>query len=909
MESPKKASVKHIEFQLQREKALTRDLDARCKAFQAQIAQLEQDKAELRREKLSFAEDAKKLPKLDERAHALIKDIEGRDAIINQLRASLAEAKIEIDAIRHNANTSIASWKVAEAQWISEQSALNDYINEQEAKIANLQSVLNQKQAKLEEAVGNLKQEYERAEKINKIREQLDKELLGINERLECLQNRNFELDQNIYQLNLERDQMKESLDYKDTEIKTLEARIAKHLSTEEKLEQMINSLNDRINSARMINLEGKSENEKLLCDIADARKENQRLVMQMDALKRDLELGSQSQAMLQRTLDDLREKYQAEREDLKERNLEVRKHELTISQLTVEIKKSENQCAEWSFRSLSMETELRKLKEEARRLKDSAESYLEENIDLKEHIQALKVKLDRKDEEVVLTCSQLEDRIESLTSDLKNMEKQVMERQEIINDLTNELGRTNEKNAVYHNKILEESEAVTRLRNDFVSQFNEVQSRARDVFLLKCMCEKQEQAMIFLSDIINILCTERSSLLSLQLFYQCELRSRQKEINELVKTIASCEDIHSELQVRVVAQSTELQALQEKLVEQNDLCLEYAEEMTKLKAQATTTHSLADQKQKIIEKLNAEIFRLEKEKQAHGDRWALELDQEKHLIAALLYHEKKNIAVFDEKLCSFDECIMVKVECYEQAIIASLENAQRNLREEGEAKQKALLRCKEMAALIEEIKGSNNKDLIAATEKQNTLHHRIETLENQLQVAKNETKHTEFHLNALLLRFESEQKAASAFKKESHKALKSERVQLEKVEKENQKLRDALEYEIKRKCEYKEALEELKRLREEGEGYRRKEKDIATEAIKAANEEARYWVECFDKLKTMVETSRQTGTRIPSVDPDTCSRLESVKSRISEALQPQNVNQSIPQDVKYKRQRIDFCE
>ncbi|CCW69014.1 unnamed protein product [Phytomonas sp. Hart1] len=909
MESPKKASVKHIEFHLHREKALTRDLDARCKAFQAQISQLEQDKAELRREKLSLAEDAKKISKLDERVHALLKEIEAKDGIINQMRTAVAEAKSETDTIRYNANTSIASWKVAEEQWISEQSTLNDCINEQKTQIETLQNILNKKHDKLEEIVGNLKKEAERVERINLIRDRLEKELQGLNERLESLQNRNLELGQSIYKLNLDRDQMRETLDYKDTEVKTLEACIAKHLSTEEKLEQMINSLNDRINSARMINLEGKSEKEKLLCDIVDARKENQRLIMQIETLKRDLELSSQTQTMLQKSLDDFRKKYQTEREDLKERQLEVRKHELTISQLTLDLKKSENQCAEWSFRCTSMEKELQQLKEGTRKLKDSAVILQEENKDLKERIEEMKAKLNQNDEEVVLKCTQLEDHIEGLTSDLESMEKQVKDRQEIINDLTNQIGLINEKNTMYHNKILEESGTSEGLQNEIVRQFNEAQLSAREVFTLRCMSEKQEQVMAHLNNIISIFDTERVSLFSLLVLSQSESLSRQKKMDDLASTIASREAICGELQARAEAQSMEVQTLQTKLVEQDNRCTAHTQEMENLRTQLTTTCSLTEEKQQANEKLISGMLRLENEKQEQAERWALKLDQQKRFISTILSQEKTAISIFDEKLSSFHLCAMEKIECFEQVIGVFLEDTHSHLREEVKAKRNALLRGKEMSAFIEEIKASSNSNLIAAMEKQNMLQQKIDTLVKQLQAAKTETKQTEIHLNALLLRFENEQKAAGVFKKESQKALKDEKTRLEEMEKRNRKLRDGLEYEIKRKCEYKVALEEVKRLREEGERYRMKEKETATEAIKSANEETRYWVENFDKFKTIVETSRRTGTRIPSVDPDTCNRLESARSRLSEALQPQRINQSMHNDLKLKRQRVDFCE
>lgn len=875
MDSPKKASVKHLEFQLQREKALTKELEAKCKDFHAQIARLEQEKAELRREKMQLTEETKKSSRYEDRIHFLQKEIETKDSIISQERTKAADARAEAEEIRYNANASIESWKRAEEQWIQEQSTLTDTVSQQREELTKLLNKLQTAESELADATLNLRKERDRVAKTEGARDKLEGELRLMHEKAEKLQNQLFDLEQKIYELDMAGEKQKEALCLKDTEIKTLEAEVAKHIATEEQLEQTVSSLNDRINAAKMVNLEGKGENEKLLCDLSQARKESQRLAMQTESLKREYDFSVQTQATLQKSLDELRDKLRAQQEEVKEKSVEIRKHELTISQQALHVKTLENTCGESAFRCAALEANVVQLKDQLRATQQSHEEALEEGDAVRGELNAIKTLLERKEEELVVQKAQQEEREDVFQNELRNWEKEVSQRQEVIQQLTDQLGNTNEKNAMYHGKILEESEATAKLEQEVAHLHEDIRRHNQSQLLLEAICDKKDHQLCHLAEHDNTLLALLGELRQ-SLHDATAVKTKQER--DLLSQRGQIENLTRESQ-RLAADLSLAHSnaadMQEKLRSLEDAVAE--KEARRVSSVQKGTNF---QEENLL--LGAKLASLEEQLRLCAESQTNDRVHFAGQLHSALTESDRLTSMFLERLSMADQW-------WEMRARQTLEwaNASQNLCDEyirALLAEKETLegQVKELTAFADEVKLSISRKDVALAEKQEVQVAKIHSLEVQLQSVLKEKEQISFQLNALLCRFEQEQRNADQELKKTLDRVKEEERKCEATEKQCGKLRSAVEYEVKRKCEYKAAVEDLKRLREEAERNRLREKELAMEAIAKANDEARYWLTCFEKLKVLIETSRREGTRVPSIDRETLRRLDCAREQMS---------------------------
>lgn len=905
-----KASIKHLDFHLQREKARSKDLEVECKGLHAQIAQLEQDKAGLRREKLVLSEEVKKVSKLEDRIHSLQKDIESRDSIIASERAAAEQARAETDEVRTNANASIAQWVEAESQWTAEQAALNDAAVAFRSKIDELESTLRSLKAEALETVRLLDAERDRAKKLSEVRDALDSEVRNFHTHTEKLQNKICDLEQTIYKLDLAGDKQREAIDLKDTEIRTLETALENERKTVERMEQTVTSLNDRINAVKMVSLGEKSENEKLQCDVSDARKEIARLNLHVESLKRDVNFAAQSQASLQKALDEMKDKCRQQQEDLKEKSVEIRRHELTISQLNVELKKSENQGGEWSFQNSTLEAELSRLKDALKAATMATEELLSEKEELSLKIRQLQSTLDAKEEEMVMLRSQCDEKLEILAHDARSLEKEVAARQRVINDLTEQLNSTSEKNVVYHSKILEESEAIGKVRQELAQVVSCSQSKERDLLFSMCAAEKSDLFATWLSEwnafsqiplcewifecrqsqseaaelrqqlesstqsfdaAQRAISDQKTAVLELEGQIDClqqQLKDRAAVISALTISAAASENCAAGLKAELAASTQRIESLSDTISALNEQIILKEAEVEEVDALRAKTHSCA-----LADLTAASAMQ----------RRALEMCREEADAVSELWRSRAAI-VFD----------LFSVHCAH----ADEEKAQLQL-----SKEMAEAACRELTAFAKEAKVTMNKGDKALSEKLEGLHSRIALLEGQAALSQREKEQTGSQLSALLHRFEEEQKSHGVFRKEAQCALEAERARFAVVERDLSKLRSAVHYEVSRKCEYKVALEGAKRLLSESEEMRAADSARALEAINKANKESNYWVLCFDRLKGMVEQSRKHGRRLPSIDADTIHRLEEAKLSIG-PIQSQDVNSPAAASPKLKRLR-----
>lgn len=910
-----KASLKHLEFQLQREKALTKDLDAKCKSLSAQVAQLEQDKAELRREKLFLVEEAKKTSKLDDRIHILQKEVENRDAVIASERAATQAARVEVEEIRRNAKASIALWTAAEEQWTAEQTALNETAAQYRLEMEDLKKEAQVQGDALAELTKQLHTEKERSNRLTQAREAMEVEVKSLHSQVEKLQNKVCDLEQTVYKLDLAGDKQREAINLKDTEVKTLEATVARHIETEEGLEQTISSLNDRINAAKMLNLEGKCENERLQCDLVDAKKEVERLHLQIESVKRDSNFLSQSHASVQKALEDLKEKHRQLQEDMRDKNVEIRRHELTISQLNMELKKSENQGGEWSFQYSTLETELQQTKEALRKSSASVETLLRENNELVERLKEQKQLMETKEEEMVVLQSRCDERAEAFSRDIRDLEKEITAHQAVINELSDQLNSASEKNAAYHSKILEESEASGKTRQHLAELLQRLESNEHRIVLLECVAEKEKICSSFLGDqneAAMLLCASLLGHCQMLQEKTCVLLEYQEELSHesCLKTTQL-----KELQCQSEEQREQIAVFQRERNEQAERLSAVSREMLASENEANELRGALEASRNENVSLTSAVAGLHEQvvaKDAELVRKNAALDNSQSRVCALSDAasalERVMLRYAMAQMEEVQELWKNRLEVVELLFTSLLSHLAAEKALLQSSKEQAEASCRELSAFAKEAKISMNKSDLAAAERQEALTSRAALLEGQIAVARREKDQAAMQLATLLRRFEEDRNSFESLKRETKCTMQEERERRAAAEKECVKLRGCIDAEVKRKCEYKQALENLKKLRSESEDLRRAEKARAAEAIGKANTECNYWVMCFDHLKDMIEKSHRTGDRLPSIDTDTVHRLEVAKTKIS-PMQAREVNKALSSLPKLKRVREEASD
>ncbi|ESS64581.1 hypothetical protein TCDM_07260 [Trypanosoma cruzi Dm28c] len=461
-----KGSQKHIEFQLQREKAYTRELQDKIKSQQAHIAKLDQDKAELRRELITLTDDEKKKTKLEEKCHALQKELAEKQAalIVEQKRVTSAEC--EKEQIRRDAHASIAKWCEAEKQWIAENEALQKELDDAKETLVKLKGESEALANSRDDILKQLQREKERSARLESSAAVTEKKIASLHSRIESLQNDIYTRDETVFKLDEAGNKWQEICHSKDDEIRSLEVQNKKLSDTIEQLQTTISTLNQRIEAIKLLGIEEKGRTEKILCDLRELEQENKLLQMELEAVRRDLEHASQNASKQQEMITDLRAKLAASAEQLKEKNYEIRKQELTISQLTADFKQAERERTDNSYLASSLQNELQSLRNAFEEAQYLVKSLQEEKALIEVELQRAKLSHEAKDEAVVIMKSELEDRIEGLLLDIKNLESEVIARQEMINNTTKQLGDANTKNEKLHGKVLQGSDLLTQLRN-----------------------------------------------------------------------------------------------------------------------------------------------------------------------------------------------------------------------------------------------------------------------------------------------------------------------------------------------------------------------------------------------------------------------------------------------------------
>ncbi|CAD2222515.1 hypothetical protein ADEAN_001005900 [Angomonas deanei] len=877
--------VKELEFNLQREKEKAEALDRKCKELSVQNVNMSQANAELRREKLALADEAKKSGKQSERVHVLLKEIEQKDAAIQAEKVRADEAAAETKEIREEAKRTIALWTQAEGQWIAEQKRLADALEEQQKTVSSLESAINSLKTDNEKTLKDLATERERREHLLKIGETSENEIKQLRKRNEALQNTVSDLEQTVFNMDLAGGNLKRELSLKEMDLQKLNDEIEKYRQNEEKLEQRITSLNDELSATKMMNMDATGEKEALHCHIADLKKELAQSKLASESAERDVLLSRQKYENAQKNVEDTVKKLKSSQDEVKDKCAEIRKHESTLNQLRVDFNKLKSEKSELEFHFNTLKNEMEAEREEAKQMEKNNEDLKISNAALTAETKALKNSLNLSEEKLVLAESAHQDAVAILKDEVKSLESEIAGHQQMILRLTEDLTAFTEKSASYYDTISKEKECLLDSKRQIRALQDEILSCNNRIFFLGVEGEKQT--------LFSSFCLERVHLL-------------QQRYEEIYKCYSAERDISSSLRGKISENSEEISRLNDSLQEKtseieskiseisqlNAQCDGQAEDIQKYKDRLTTLSGLEEELENAKEIL----------KQTETSR-----DNAESSCRHLSLH-CQNIVAYEEHVRSmYTEVTKEKTEISFLFLQHLFTNSQEELNYFKAEMNSAKRKCADLDRFVKDAK-------IAAVRRDASVADECESLQKQLGLLKNtssalqaENTNLKGQVKELIERFEVEKEMyqrETELKEGKENQLTKEN---ETLRIESTKLRNALNYEVSRKCEYKKALEDSKKLREESELHRGKEKELSSEAIQKANNEALYWLQCFEKLKDMVEDSRKTGSRAPSVDQNAVSRLLEVKRKNEQQVSIRPANIGDPNDKAKKRPRISY--
>ncbi|SCU70501.1 uncharacterized protein TEOVI_000207500 [Trypanosoma equiperdum] len=889
-----KGTQKHLEFQLQREKAYTRELEEKVKLQQAQIATLEQDKAELRREKLMHTDDDKKRGKLEERCHTLQKDLSEKQSALVAEQKRAARAECEKEQIRRDAHASIAKWCDAEKQWITENETIQRQLEESRTAYSKLADEFKELNVTLKEVQKQLQREKDHTTKLESLSHEGEKKITLLHSRIEALQNDVHTRDETVFKLEEAKSKWEEVCHVKDNEIKSLEVQLGMQKSTIEKLQNTVSTLNQQIEAAKLINIEEKGRVEKANCDLRESEKGNKLLMMELETMRRDFEHASENSSKHQEVIVELRSKISALNDQVIEKCAESRKYELSVSQLKADVNRLEQERTDSSRRAAILESNLQELRSALERTRMDLESVISAKSFLETEFQRVKSMQDTKDENLVLMRVDYEEKIDSLRREAKDLTSEIDARRGVIDKLTGQLGEANARNEDLYRKVMQSSEFSTQLRsateemqlNNFMLQVKvlELEEQAARWSLSK---ESADENL----DIHGILVVNIDTAVTH--FYE-ETNLLKKKVEELTHQKDTEILRLSEARLRLEAERSTLIRGKEELVE----------ELRTKEAEILDLQEGARRDKEQLFLLGKEI---ERENINNEDRTANQkvlsdklIETENLLREATLYSEDRMrlsqwmanwlehfsrffVDIVDQYSALTVEKTLAVAEEYRVLYTNKNDELLRRLSHLEKVRRNAEDMCSHLELKLREIESR-----VEGSEK--LLVEQREGLTRKINVAENEKEKAEKNSENLMEKISdlSRQHAADIQKKDDQvrelsRLLDTEKRNVDELEQRTQKLRSKLDYEISRKGEYKKALEAVKAKREETECFRAKEKDWAMKAIHRANEEVNYWIKSFEQLKGMLEDmSRKSGAQITAVDKAKIQQMEVALCRVS---------------------------
>eukprot|EP00796_Vickermania_ingenoplastis_P008827 gene8827-6210_t len=869
------ASYKHLEFQLQRERSAVVNLTEKCKQYQIQLSQVEQEKAELRREKVSLAEENKRVARLEEHVAGLKRELEQRDKQLQAERQKAADAKAETEEIRTRAHTSIDQWTVAEAAWTEQEQKLQATVAQQREEINRLHAQLSAAHTERDEFHNLLRSAKEQTSQQAKQIAGFETELRQQYEQLEQHRSKVFAYETDSVNLHRAAEKLQEALQAKE---EALQSRVAAHercLLENEQLSQTVHTYVDRLNKEKAMQTDLKRQKELLACDIGVAKKEKERIEMQLHSERKERELAQQRLEQVEQLMEEMRDKCIKLQEEVRSKAAEVRDKELEVSQLEIRLQKYEAATTLAQTEQLRREKERDQHRRQVEELQTAQQELVETIRQLEGEVKHTRAALNKRDEEVVLVRVELEEVQAGHQAQLQKLMREVEARQVVIQNLHRELQELNRQQHQLHQNLTEEAKGAERASQERQALLDQLRHAQHEALLSQATLEKTQLCMEAVeTDVVPGCMTLLVGPLVRDVARQGAELEREQE--RLLQRLAALEEQQADTTQLLRQEESKNQRI---CMENEQLRLQVEEEKSTARqasADAAWLQERLAEAQARQDAVEATCRGLQEEKAALAQSQAelAQRLQDQHRAQQVLRTARQLELTLSCMYQSTITSLEQKLQYTWDTATSLLERSYRELRgtrgQLAEAKQSNT----NLEQLLRESNELFERKHLTTDEAQKALNGQVQLLERRLAQVSREKGQHEAQLHATLERWNLDKAAWTDREHELEAAARSEAAARVAVEASLRKVREGLEYELRRKVEYKEALAELKRLRSETDAAREKERGLATTAMEKANEEIAYWRKAFmklrDKYKHSVKQHRlQQAIRTgPSLEP-----------------------------------------
>lgn len=787
----------------------------------SQISQLEQEKAELRREKIGVAEENRKLVKLEEQVSALKRELDIREKASKEGREQALLAKAEAEEIRHNAQSSIEQWALAEKQWLEDEAKLKERLSDVEERLrSSLTEVSELRQTNQKLDVQCLGQR-DRASQYEKRCLAMEADLRQQHEQLEQHRSKLFACEKELLEMNRVKEKLEETLELREVELQEQSTLRSRMEEENEALSSNLRSMQDRINKEKVAQMDLLHQKELQACDVQSAKKDLSHLQLLLESERKERALADRRQEETSKALEETKEKLSRMQEDLRAQRLTSHSSSEEAHQLRKLVAKQE---ADLNALTLKLQTAEEKREEESERVS----VLLNEMKELREDLE-VQQQLGRENlEKLCLLESTKAEEIENLLTQLRQHEAQASVYQSAMGDLTREVQRHEEE------------------RLDMVAEIaywhSEFDHTAQSALGLEAFKEKSElEAAFQLEHKVPLWATAHARLVR----EVCELQCSETNVKEALEAALERGRQAEQDRQRMMVSHSELEEKCEMLlVEVDGLTAREREDQLLLQRVREEKEGLGV----LLEQVKAEKGKVEAE---------LESLQE-----ALTERTKDSQTEKESLLSREAQCLQAMLQAMESksqfVYQTAASYAERFIREGKELRSKKTVleeKTQELERLLDSSHQLLSQQQSGREEVERGLRAELAQLEHRLSSETRERAQIESQLQSTLSRWEQERHEwESAKAKEAAVSL----AKLEAAERTVEKLQRGLHAELSRKGEYKAALAEVKLRREAADRARAEEHEVAVREVEKANTEILYWREHYHQLRAKYKSLRE---------------------------------------------------
>lgn len=835
------ASQKHLEFQLQREKTLVSSLQEKCKEYHSNVSRLEQEKAELRRERLALQEENKKSQKAEDHLASLRREVELRDKQLMEERQTVKALQSDLEEVRRDAHVSIRQWADRESELNEVVEKLRSVVAKQKTELASLTANWKAGQTSQEDVEAQLRRERERCAQLNSRIESMEKATRHQYELLEEHRNKIFTSERDLAAANRKNEALQEALEAQAVETKFQECEVERLGKEMERVTSHLSAMQDRLNSEKSKMMDLNAQKESLLCDLSEAKKEKGRLQLFIASEQKEKEIAVQRQSNAEQQTAEARERLAKLQKDLTDKQAQLRKQDLESSQVTQEMHRVMSQSASQAATQRQYEKEKEYLQAQLRQQQGQTSAAEAECERLQREIQQLQLGVERQSEAMVLSQNAVEEDLAAQQRHVQQLEQDVAARQGMISNLTTQMGEMVSRLAQAQHALLQQNILAEALEEKVSLTATESH-------------ERQQLLGVYVASLWNAL--------------HASAEAGQSDRAQLVATTE-----------RLAALRSEREVTGDQLLMLDERCQALLMSNEKLHRRLQEVESQRDEEQQQRAQWVEQLQQVERERESQASQEAARGAAHQLALEGLQRVSIAQLAHIAEATRTLEAAMSAKVALVWEAATVVSGGAHR---EQGRLRAGAAELTAKIAGLEQLLQQSS--ELLA--EQREKAEQTIQSLTStcaQLEerLARETTTKTQLvaQSHEILERFVAEKKrvgeAEEGWKRRLATNEEQHKVALEQATRELSRVREGLMYEVNRKVEYKKALEEVKALRVEGDRNRREEKQLAATAIQKAADETTYWREQHEELKKKLSSYRKR-LDVARYKPPTQSRASS---------------------------------